>query len=99
MGLGSIEGSPAINGVVNFMCFTVFGFLPIFPYILNKVVPVSETNILMTSLATGGFLLIALGIIKAWLTGAGMMKSGIVTLTLGSFAVAIGYVIGVVIDS
>lgn len=88
-----------MNGIVNFLCFTVFGFLPILPYIINRIIAIPDTHILIGSLATGGFLLLMLGLIKAWLTGASLIKSGITTLMLGSFAVGVGYAIGVLIDS
>ena len=88
-----------MNGIVNFLCFTLFGFLPIFPYVLNKIFFLSSNKILVASLTIGGLLLLLLGIIKAWLTGSNIIKSGMITLLLGSFAVAVGYGIGVIIES
>ena len=47
----------------------------------------------------GGVFLFFLGFIKAWLIGTNPLKSGILTLILGSAAVAIGYSIGLAIES
>lgn len=49
------------------------------------------------SISIGGFFLFFLGILKAWLIGTNIFKSGLLTLVLGSCAVAIGYGIGVAI--
>jgi VIT1/CCC1 family predicted Fe2+/Mn2+ transporter len=98
LGLTDFDGSPIINGIVNFSCFVVFGFLPVLPYCINKATHSKSSHILISSLVIGGFFLFFLGLLKAWFIGTNPIKSGLVTLILGSAAVGIGYGIGVAIQ-
>ena len=98
LGLTNEEGSPVINGIVNFLCFVVFGFLPILPYCIDKATHSKDTNILIASLVIGGVFLFFLGLLKSWLIGANVLKSGALTLVLGSGAVAVAYGIGVALQ-
>ena len=98
LGLTSEEGSPAVNGMVNFLCFVLFGFLPIIPFCINKFIRSNETHIMVASVVTGAFFLFFLGFLKSWLIGTSSVRSGLLTLILGSGAVAIGYGVGVAIN-
>ena len=97
LGLTDDDGSPIINGIVNFSCFVIFGLLPVLPYCVNKATHSKGSSILIACLVIGGFFLFFLGLLKAWLIGVNPIKSGLLTLTLGSAAVAIGYGIGVAV--
>jgi VIT1/CCC1 family predicted Fe2+/Mn2+ transporter len=95
LGLSVSESSPAINGLVTFISFVLFGFPPLIPYIITQATNSPKGDLLIGSLATGGFFLFALGFTKAILLGTGKMLSGTLTLLLGAGAVAVGYGIGV----
>lgn len=95
LGLAVDDSSPAINGAVTFVAFVVFGIFPLLPYLITQATNSPKGDLLIGSLATGGFFLFALGFTKAILLGTGKMLSGTLTLLLGAGAVAVGYGIGV----
>lgn len=95
LGLAVDDSSPAINGVVTFFSFVIFGLFPLLPYIIDRATHSDPQALLIGSLATGAFLLFSLGFAKAILLGTNKLLSGGLTLLLGSAAVAVGYGIGV----
>ena len=95
LGLVVDDSNPLINGVVTFISFAVFGFLPLVPYVIGYGIQKDDkTQYMLISLIIGGVELFSLGFAKAVLIGLNKFKAGTETLLLGSLAVAMGYLMG-----
>lgn len=86
-----------MNGIVNFLCFIIFGFLPVLPLWINKFAHFNDLHIMIGCVIIGGSFLFFLGLLKAWFIGTNPLKSGIITLLLGACAIGAGYGIGVAV--
>lgn len=95
LGLTVEESSPAINGLVTFFSFALFGIFPLLPYLIDKATNSPSEHLLIGSLISGGVLFFVLGFAKALLLGTNKILSGLLSLVLGSIAVAVGYGVGV----
>ena len=95
LGLAVEDSSPAINGVVTFFAFVIFGIFPLLPYLIDRATHSNPKALMIGSMCTGAFCLFALGFAKAMLLGTNKLLSGTLTLLLGAAAVAVGYGIGV----
>lgn len=95
LGLAVEDGSPAINGVVTFFAFVIFGLFPLLPYLIDRATHSDPQALLIGSMSTGAFFLFSLGFAKAILLGTNKLLSGGLTLILGAAAVAVGYGVGV----
>lgn len=99
LGLVVDESNPMWNGLVTFLSFAVFGFIPLIPYVIGSGIMKRNDHYLLTSLTLAAILLFSLGYAKAVLIGFGMtkrLKAAGETLALGAVAVAAGYGIGLI---
>ena len=94
LGLVVDDSNPFWNGVVTFISFVLFGFLPLIPYVIGYGIEKdNHSQYLLISLILGGIELFSLGFSKAVLVGLNKFKSGAETLILGGLAVALGYLV------
>ena len=95
LGLVVDDSNPMQNGLVTFVSFIVFGFLPIIPYVVSAGINKDDqSHFLAICLVIGGIELFSLGFAKAVLVGLNAPKAGLESLILGSLAIAVGYGLG-----
>ncbi|MFQ5474883.1 MAG: VIT1/CCC1 transporter family protein [Candidatus Nanoarchaeia archaeon] len=85
--------SPRKMAAVTFGSFVLFGFVPLFAYVISKVLAV-EFNTFVVSSVLAGLTLFVLGTVKARITGMYWFKSGMQTLLVGGLAAAAAYFVG-----
>lgn len=85
------DQNPAINGLVTFLSFCMFGIIPLLPYIaqLGNAKNTFYFSALSTLLA-----LVILGLISAWLSKRNRLFAILETVSLGSVAAVIAYFVG-----
>lgn len=86
------DESPAKDGLITFVSFLIFGFIPVLAYL---VVPRSDPSVAfaVACVLTGATLFI-LGVVKGKLSGNSMIRSGFMVLLNGAIAAAAAYLIG-----
>ena len=84
--------SPLRSGIVTFVSFVVFGFVPLLAYVF-KFDEAFRVSIVLTFVA-----LFILGASKCKITNRGWFKSGVETLVIGGVAAGAAYYIGYVIS-
>lgn len=94
MGLVVDDSSPLYGGIVTFFAFAILGLLPLIPYIIDD-----SKQYALISISIGIMELFSLGYAKAVLVGLNKYISGLESLGLGSFAVGVGYLIGLALNS
>lgn len=95
LGLVVDDSNPMWNGLITFLSFALFGFVPIIPYVIGWGIKKDDTTqYLWISLVLAGVLLFSLGFMKAFILGLNKIKSGVETVVLGAIAVSAGYGIG-----
>jgi VIT1/CCC1 family predicted Fe2+/Mn2+ transporter len=87
------EHIPVLGGLVMFISYVVFGFIPLVPYLFAGGVTSLRYSISI-SLVT----LFALGILSAKLSGTKLFRHGIVMTIMGGAAIVIGVAIGSLIN-
>jgi len=83
------ERIPMLGGLVMFVSYVVFGFIPIIPYLFTESVAA-----LRYSVSISLIVLFALGVLSARLSGTKLLRHGIVMTVMGGAAIAIGVAIG-----
>ncbi len=87
------EESPARNGLVTFLSFTVFGAVPLVPYfILDATERTFWLSVTATFLA-----LMALGVLRWRATGERLMRCVIETTAVGTVCAVVAYVVGLLV--
>ena len=95
LGLVVDNSNPMWNGLVTFISFIVFGFLPILPYVISAGINKDDqSHFMLICLVIGAIELFSLGFAKAVLVGLNAPKAGLESLVLGSLAIAVGYGLG-----
>jgi len=86
---------PWKHGVVNFGSFLVFGVIPLLGYVVYLASGANQTGQAPfgVSIALTGATLMAMGVIKAKLTGTNIPKSAITTLLFGGIGAVIGWLV------
>ena len=82
--------SPALNGLVTFASFVVFGAAPLLPYFLMPPEPATFTWSLITSASA----LVALGVLRWRATGQQALRALGETLAVGATCGAVAYAVG-----
>ena len=85
--------SPAKNGVVTFLAFVVFGFIPLTPYVLNGATGASFTANFVAACLLTALTMLALGASKAKFTNQSMTKSAFLMLFNGGLAAVAAYLV------
>lgn len=86
------------NGVVTFVAFVIFCFIPGIPYVITAGIMKDNSHHLITCTVIGVVLFFSIGIAKARLIGLNMQRAimtGFEVLFIGTATVAVGYGIGV----
>jgi VIT1/CCC1 family predicted Fe2+/Mn2+ transporter len=83
--------SPLGEGLVVFVAFCLFGFLPLTPFVfLDELGSAPFTvSIFLTGIALG-----AVGALKGFAVGVSVIRSGLTTLVTGATAAALAYTVG-----
>jgi len=90
------DDNNALKGLVTFLSFVVFGFLPILPFVfLTKFFNFSE--LFISTLFFSGLALILLGYFRSLITMENKLKAMFETLLVGSVSGLIAFVVGVLI--
>lgn len=82
-----------LHGVATFIAFSVFGAIPILPYILNIA---SDHRFLIAVISTGGALAV-LGVMRSLITRQRYIWGPIEIIGLGAISAAVAYVVGAVL--
>jgi vacuolar iron transporter family protein len=85
------------SGLVTFISFVLFGFVPLLAYVLQYF-GVSMGNAFSVSIVLTFIALFLLGSIKCKITNKGFVRSGIETLLIGGVAAGAAYYIGYLIS-
>ena len=82
---------PAVDGIVTFVAFTVFGLIPLLPYL---VLPDTATNALPLSIAATFVALTLLGLLRWRATKEWLGRCVGETLMVGGICAAVAFVVG-----
>ncbi|MEK7118322.1 MAG: VIT1/CCC1 transporter family protein [Patescibacteria group bacterium] len=78
-----------LGGITMFVSYFIFGFIPLFPYIIFDKVTAFPVSVVASLLA-----LLFLGMFSARLAHISMLKKGLQMLTLGGTAILLGVLVG-----
>lgn len=84
------DDNPALNGIVTFSAFVLFGFLPLLPYMLLDADPLSLVLSTVATLTA----LTALGLLRWLATGDRLRVSVMETVGVGSICASVAYAVG-----
>ena len=93
-GIGEPDGSPVKDGLVTFLSFVMFGFVPLLTYVLSAVSSIFVENRFLTASVLTGMTLFALGAFKTKFTSKDWVHSGVEMLLIGGVGAMVAYVIG-----
>ncbi len=82
------DHSPIKHGVITFISFVIFGFLPLLPYVLKI-----EPEFINSAIVLAGSLFI-IGSLRAILAKRNLLKGGIEMLLVGGVAAVVAYSVG-----
>lgn len=85
-----LKDNPLYSAVATFFSFTLFGFVPLVPYIFLK----DSMNIFFLSIAFTGIALFLLGLLRYQVTRINIVRSVGEVIALGSAAATIAYFVG-----
>jgi VIT1/CCC1 family predicted Fe2+/Mn2+ transporter len=88
------EESPIKNGFVTFISFLMFGFIPLFLYVISALFKLTISNPFTWTSILAGISMFSLGAIKTKLTGKKWLRSGLEMLIIGGLAATAAYFIG-----
>lgn len=88
------EDDPAINGLITFLSFMVFGAVPLVPYFLMEATDLTfRLSVLTTALA-----LTALGLLRWNATGERLVRTVGETVLVGAVCALVAYGVGVIVS-
>ncbi len=98
--LGILQGetSPLKNAAVTFISFVVFGFVPLFVFVLMRITGV-EIDALPWACGLTAATLFCLGVLKGRFSMVPWWRSGIEMLSLGGLAALAAYYVGRALES
>ena len=85
--------SPAKNGLVTFLAFVLFGFIPLTSYVLAGATGASDAANFVAACVLTAFTMLALGASKARFTNQSMLKSALLMLLNGGMAAVAAYLV------
>jgi VIT1/CCC1 family predicted Fe2+/Mn2+ transporter len=85
--------SPAKNGMVTFVAFVVFGFIPLMSYVLAGATGASDVANFVAACVLTACTMLALGAAKAKFTNQSMVKSALLMLLNGGMAAVAAYLV------
>lgn len=84
------DDNPALNGLATFLSFLAFGVIPLLPYF---ILPPTQSTFVLSVVATG-LALVALGMLRWWVTQERIMRSVGETVLVGGICAIIAYGVG-----
>ena len=88
------EESSFMNGLVTFIAFSLFGFVPLIPYLIGRVAKSgSDDTLFASACCLTAFTLFSLGAAKAKFTNQAQVKSGSFMLMNGGLAAICAYLV------
>lgn len=93
-GISKKKPSPFRAGFITFLSFLVCGFIPLFPYVMQKFFPHIFVNTFPWSIALALATFFLIGSLKYFVSKKNWIFAGFETLILGGAASAIAYYIG-----
>ena len=91
------NSSPVTNGLVNFSSFLAFGFIPLLSYVILYTFSISFDALLLSGLFTLATLFL-LGTYKSRILQTSILRGGLETMLIGSFAAGAAYLVGNVLS-
>ncbi|WP_114007845.1 VIT1/CCC1 transporter family protein [Cohaesibacter intestini] len=85
--------SPALDGLVTFLAFVLFGSAPLVPYFLMDA---TDTTFLLSVVATFGAL-VALGLMRWWSTREGLLRCVGETVLVGTACALVAFIVGALV--
>jgi predicted membrane protein (TIGR00267 family) len=88
------DKKPFINGLVTFLSFVVFGFLPVLPFLL----PINKEYLFYLSLLFGFLAMITLGLFRWKVTKEKLFTAVFETVIVGVLASTVAFLVGVMFN-
>jgi vacuolar iron transporter family protein len=89
--LQNTEGTkPFVNGLMTFLSFCFFGFIPIIPYLFNT----DPTQAFLISIYSTLFALASLGLLSGWVTKRNKLWTILESILVGGTAAGVAYFVG-----
>jgi len=98
LGILETHQSPIMNGVVTFLSFAIFGFVPLLVFVLIRVTGM-ELDAMPWACGLTGMTLFCLGVLKGRFSMVLWWRSGIEMLVLGGIAASAAYYVGKALES
>jgi len=95
LNLQKIIVSPGHAAVVTFLAFVIFGSIPLIPFVAPGF---PAKHLFLVSGGLSGVAFAILGVWKGWMLNRPPLRSGLQTFLIGSFAAALAYGVGVVLN-
>lgn len=95
-GFSTEAPSPLRAASATFLAFALAGFVPLLPLLISG--PTSSAQFQAAVWATGGTF-VAIGALKGWALTRSKLRSAVETLTLGGFAAALAYLVGIALQA
>ncbi len=93
-GLAAPEtGHALLHGLITFIGFLVFGFVPLIPYVFG----LGTNNSFRSAIFSTGFALLLLGITRSVVTRQRMIRGIVEIIVLGTLTASVAYVVGVIL--
>ena len=95
----SEDDNPWLDGLVTFVSFVAFGFVPLLAYVALSPLSLGGDDLFVTACCLTAVTLFALGAIKSSLTSRHWLGSGFETFCIGGMVAAVSYLIGWAVES
>lgn len=93
------RNKPVRGGIVTFLSFLFFGFIPLLLFVIASLFKITITNSFLWASLLSGAALFVLGVLKSRLTGKSWLNSGIQVLIVGGLAALAAYFVGELLAS
>lgn len=91
------QKSPLLMGAVTYLSFLLIGLIPLLVYVWDYIQPLQADLFLLASVFTSaGFIIV--GILKAYVTQANILRGVSETLLLGAVAAGVSYYVGSILE-
>lgn len=91
--------SPIKMAGTTFVSFVILGFIPLFIYILDYFVPISQNlNLFLVSSILTTLVFMAIGFLKSYVTQTNHIRGILETLLLGGIAAILAYFVGDILE-
>lgn len=99
LGLSKEDGSPVKHGLVTFVSFLIFGFIPLALFVIGALFEVKISNPFLITSVLAGLAMFSLGAAKTKMTGKNWLRSGVEMLVIGGLAATAAYFVGELISN